>query len=391
MGRLARPLYGKGIVSIYLIALMAFVLFLSTQVGVPVLPALSAQLGADETRMAAILSAAMMTLVAVQLFSGAIADRWGKRRVLAMGAAVGGVSSLLCAIAPSWQALLGLRVLGGLADAVVLPALLGLTAEIAKGRKGAFFGVLRSSQGLSFIVAPAIGGWLGLASLRLPFIADGLLSLAACLILYTQVRDGSRSPEAHRTPWRELALLRERRVYAFALFGLVNTLAFPVLSVFLPTKAQGLGFSPWQISLLLMSEAVTFTVTCALIGPWSDRLGRKPFVIAAQPLLLIACLGLAATRALPALAAFYALFGVASASTFLLSLAMMADVTPAAQAATRLGAFDALVDMGILAGPALAIGLQQATGRMDWVILAAGVPALLAFPVALFVKETRRA
>jgi len=57
-----------------LLALVTFILFLSTQIGVPSLPRLSAELGANPQEMAAVLSSALMTLVALQFFSGTLAD-----------------------------------------------------------------------------------------------------------------------------------------------------------------------------------------------------------------------------------------------------------------------------------------------------------------------------
>jgi DHA1 family bicyclomycin/chloramphenicol resistance-like MFS transporter len=69
----------------YLLASVTFVLFLSTQIGVPALPRLSAELGANPQEMAAILSSALMTLVALQLISGLFADRYGRRTVLVAG------------------------------------------------------------------------------------------------------------------------------------------------------------------------------------------------------------------------------------------------------------------------------------------------------------------
>ena len=139
------------------IAVASVVLFLSTQLGVPALPALARQSGADAPGAAATLSTALMTLVLLQFFSGGLADHYGRCRALVCGALLGGISSLLPAVAGHWQLLLILRILGGAADAAVMSALLGLTAETAKGRHGAFFGILRSSQGFSFIVAPMIG------------------------------------------------------------------------------------------------------------------------------------------------------------------------------------------------------------------------------------------
>ena len=110
------------------VAVATFVLFLSTQLGVPALPTVARRLGADATGAAATLSAALMTLVLLQFFSSGLADRYWQRRVLVCGALLGAIRSLLCAVAGHWQLLLVLRILGGAADAVVMPALLGLTA-----------------------------------------------------------------------------------------------------------------------------------------------------------------------------------------------------------------------------------------------------------------------
>jgi len=68
---------------------------------------------------------------------------------------------------------------------------------------------------------------------------------------------------------------------------------------------------------------------------------------------------------------------------------MAADVTPAADAAGVLGAFDAAVDLLLFAAPALALVAHQQWGRVDPLLLSAGLPALLALPVALVIHETK--
>ena len=162
----------SGSTRLLLLALTTFVLFLSTLVGTPVLPELAADLGADSGATAAILSAALTSLVVMQFFTGGLADRYGRKLILGGAALAGGLTSLGCALSGDWRWLLAMRVLGGVADAVSMPALLGLTAEISEGRQGAFFGALRSAQGLSYILGPALGGLLALISLRAPFVVD---------------------------------------------------------------------------------------------------------------------------------------------------------------------------------------------------------------------------
>lgn len=383
---------GNASLRLALLALTAFVLFLSTHVGVPVIPEWSAQLGADAAGTAAILSAALMTIVLLQFFTGGLADRFGRRLVLGGAALAGGLTSLGCALATNWRWLLGMRILGGVADAVSMPALLGLTAEIGEGRPGAFFGALRSAQGLSFILGPTIGGALSLVSLRMPFLVDAALSLGACALLVIFVRtEVPGRGEGHG--WAQLRRLRtlftDRRFYALALFCAVNNVAFPVLAAFVPVKARSLGADPRQVSLLLAGEAVCFSLASWFVGRASDRWGRRVFVAAAQPGVFLACLGLALATGWMPMVPWYALFGLAGGTTYLLGLVMAADLVPAADAAGMLGAFDALVDLLLFASPALALALHRQWGQIAPLFLLAGLPALVALPVALLVRETK--
>jgi MFS family permease len=390
----------RGSARLLFLALTTFVLFLSTLVGAPVIPELAAELGADAGATAAILSASLMTVVALQFFTGGLADRYGRRFILGGAAFAGGLTSLGCALAGDWRLLLAMRILGGVADAISMPALLGLTAEISANRQGTFFGVLRSAQGLSFILGPAIGGLLSLVSLRAPFLADAALSLVACALLVALVptsppwEAGFASSGAGHD-WAQLrwikTLFTERRYYAYALFVGVNNVAYPVLAAFVPVKARSLGAAPGRISLILILEAICFSLACWWVGRASDRWGRRPFVIAAQPGVLLACVGLAQAQSWPWLAAWYALYGLAGGATFLLGLVMAADVTPQADAAGTLGAFDAAVDLLMLVAPLVALALHRQWGRISPLLLGAGSLSLLAFPVALAVKETRGA
>ncbi len=84
----------------------------------------------------------------------------------------------------------------------------------------------------------------------------------------------------------------------------------------------------------------------------------------------------------------YSLFGLAGGTTFLLGLVMMSDVTPNERAATVLGIFDATIDLVIFFAPLVAIAAASRIGS-EGVLALAGLPALVAFAVALRVRETR--
>ena len=69
---------------------------------------------------------------------------------------------------------------------------------------------------------------------------------------------------------------------------------------------------------------------------------------------------------------------------------MVADVTSKADAAGALGAFDATVDLLMFVAPLLALAAHRQIGRVSPLLLVAGLPALLALPVAAATQETLR-
>ena len=80
-------------------------------------------------------------------------------------------------MAVHWLQLLSLRIIGDIADAIAMPALLAITASPGGDKPGKFFGILRRRQGLSFVIGPALGGALSFVSLRSLFLVDGISSL----------------------------------------------------------------------------------------------------------------------------------------------------------------------------------------------------------------------
>ena len=97
-------------------ALSTFAL-LSIDMYLPALPALARDLGASAWQGQLTLSAFLLGLAGGQLLAGPLSDALGRRRPLLVGIAAYAVASLLCALAPSVGALVGLRLVQGVAGA----------------------------------------------------------------------------------------------------------------------------------------------------------------------------------------------------------------------------------------------------------------------------------
>jgi MFS family permease len=362
------------------VGIMSFILFLSTLVGVPVLPHLSQELGAGTTEIPIVVSAALATVVIAQFLTGILADHYSKRTLILIGALLGSVSSWLCVVATHWLQLAILRVIGGIADAVAMPALLAITASLGTEQPGKFFGILRGSQGLSYVVGPMLGSALSFISLRTPFVVDGLFSLAAFLAAIALVKEPSRAKSGHDlNAFRSLGLtFSNKRVYLYLLMGISGLFGYGILSSFVPTKAQLVGLQAWQIGLILSGGALIFSLVSYAVGALSDRFGRRAFVIASQVIIVMAGIGLVFSDGFAALSTFYGLFCVGETITFLLCFVYAAEVFDQNHIGTSMGAFDSVIDLSLFVGPLLAVSVYRSTGQIVPIFLIAVAPAVFA-------------
>lgn len=377
----------------YAVGILAFVLFLSTLVGVPVLPALATELGASGAAIPLVVSSALATVVVAQFFTGPLADRYSRRRLILAGSLLGSVSSFLCVVATHWVQLAALRIVGGIADAVCMPALLAITVSLGTERPGKFFGILRGSQGLSFVVGPALGSAFSLIALRAPFIADGVLSLLAFCAATVLLKDSGRARPQH--DWRMFRGIRstfsDRKVGLFLLMGISGSFGFGILYSFVPTKSELLGLEAWRIGLILGGGALVFSVTSYVVGSLSDRLGRKRFVVASQLVIVAGGVGIIFGDSFPALAFFYCIFCAGETTTYLLSFVYAAEMFDKSHIGAGMGVFDSIVDLSLFVGPLLAISIYEASHQMGAVFLLAVSPAVVAFLVlGLRLPESNR-
>src|SRR5437763_6227276 len=85
------------------------------------LPVIGRDLHASASSLQWILNGYMLTLAALILLGGSLGDRFGRRRIFALGAGLFTAASLLCAVAPTVETLVGARLLQGIAGALLTP------------------------------------------------------------------------------------------------------------------------------------------------------------------------------------------------------------------------------------------------------------------------------
>jgi EmrB/QacA subfamily drug resistance transporter len=173
------------------------------------LPAIGRGLGAGIRSLEWTVDAYTIVLAGLLISSGALADRFGRRRVFQSGLIVFGVASLVCALAPSVGWLVASRAVQGVGASMLSPVALAIVVNTMPDprERAQAIGVWASVFGLSMAVGPVIGGALltGLGWRSLFWINAPVILIA--LVLSAVFVPESRGPRARRLDIAGQALL----------------------------------------------------------------------------------------------------------------------------------------------------------------------------------------
>lgn len=161
------------------------------------LPILQKDFGVPVSTAQWVVEAYALFLASLVLVGGALADRYGRRRLFVLGALVFAAASLACGLAPGAGALIASRAIQGVGGALLVPASLAmLGAAFPEKERGRAVGTWSAGTAIATAVGPALGGWLvQTISWRAVFLVN--LPLAAAVVWISQRRvPESRNPES---------------------------------------------------------------------------------------------------------------------------------------------------------------------------------------------------
>src|SRR5436189_197413 len=148
--------------TLFAVTVATFMLLLDITVVNVALPSIRDDLGASFSDLQWVVDAYALTLAALVLTAGSLADRLGRRRLFAWGLGVFSAASLLCALSPDPTFLNLARALQGVGGAVMFAVSLALVAqEFPAGReRGTALGIYGASIGVAVAIGPLVGGAL---------------------------------------------------------------------------------------------------------------------------------------------------------------------------------------------------------------------------------------
>src|SRR5215216_8002799 len=123
------------------------------------LPVIREDLDAGIAGLEWTVNAYTLTFAVLLLTGAALGDRFGRRRLFAIGLGIFTVASAAAALAPSIEALVAARAAQGVGGAIIAPLTLTiLSAGVPANRRGAFIGAWSGIAGLAVAFGPLVGG-----------------------------------------------------------------------------------------------------------------------------------------------------------------------------------------------------------------------------------------
>lgn len=342
----------------------------ATDLYLPGFPAMSRDLGADASEIQLSLTTFLVGMAMGQLVMGPLSDRYGRRVPLITSAAVAVLASIVCAIAPTLTVLVVARLAQGFAGAGGMVIGRAIIADLVTGSAAAkAFTLMITVGGIAPVLAPLVGGLLAD-----PVGWRGMLwavaALCAAMLLGVLLVIRETHPPEVRTRAETSSILAIRRVVAngayrrpMAVFALsfAVMMAYISASPFVYQNVVGLSEIGYGIAFGINAVGLIASgwVTSRLVDRWSPanlvRAGIAVQLVATLSFLALAAFDAPAwTYPLPIFVAVTAIGAIMGNSAAL----AMAEVRPVAGTGSAVLGF-AQFTLGALVSPLVGLGGEE--------------------------------
>ena len=304
-----------------------------------------------------------------KIFSGALSDWLGKRKLLAaIGYGLAAFTKPVFPLAPTVSWLVAARFIDRVGKGIRGAPRDALVADISPVHlRGASFGLRQSLDTVGAFVGPLLGiglMWWTADNFKAVFwIAVIPAFLALALILFA-VEEPKRPPSvrAAKNPLSLQAIKRLGAVYwRVVIVGVAFTLA-RFSEAFLILRAQNVGLEVMWVPAVLVVMNVVYALSAYPVGVLSDRLNRKGLLAAGLILLATADFALALMPNLGGVALGVMLWGLHMGFTQGLFATLVADASPPELRGTAYGFFNLMTGLAMLAASIIAGALWDVYG-----------------------------
>ncbi len=318
-----------------------------------------------------------------KIFSGALSDWLGKRKLLtAIGYGMAAFTKPVFPLAPSVGWLIAARFIDRVGKGVRGAPRDALVADISPAHiRGASFGLRQSLDTIGAFIGPLLAivlMWKTANNFRAVFWVAVIPAFLALALIVFAVREPER-PDSLRRVKSPLSLIELQRLdhaywWVVAIATIFTLARFS--EAFLVLRAQSIGLPVMLIPGVMIVMNLVYAVAAYPVGKLSDKVSRTAIMMTGFGLLIMADLFLALSSGLAGVMTGVALWGLHMGFTQGLFATLIADTAPANLRGTAYGMFNLLGGLALLTASVMAGVLWDSTGPKGTFLAGASLTAV---------------
>jgi len=341
-----------------------FLITVAAHVRSPLLPAMGRELSMGPAALGAFVAVFALGRIITDIPAGRLTDSRPSRSMLAVGAGVTAVSSLLAGFSPTSTIAFVAAFVLGVGSAWTNTTGIAAFALAPRERRGAAMSGFAAALLVGQAVGPVFGGAVAsVADWRAAFAAAAVLAAVVAVLLMRAV-PGRRSDRSKRTKEAgTVSIARPVRVALYLLPAVQFAIGGALLQTLVPIVGDGeLGYGVGAIGLAIGLAGLLRLVGALVSGRISDAYSRRWGLFPGLSLQLV---GLVVFAVADSAAAWWAAIVLTSLGSSAVNVAatMLADLSEGGRLGARLGMFRITGDVALFVAPLLAGILYQYSGR----------------------------
>jgi len=379
-----------------LVCAAGFVMTMGMGVGDTLVPLYAAEVGATSLVIGMIVSSFWAARTTVEVPSGLISDRVGRRKPVIAGLLLSAVGSFVCGLPVGPVGIIVARGVFGIGSALFFCTVMTLVVDLlGSHRRGRSFGTWEATISAGSLLGTSVSGYVVYyLGFRGAFFGCAVLMIVSCLVfaLPRSMRVVGEKPLTVGPRGHRFDFLRSRTFLVVVFVGFVRFFVEQgmIRTVFPLYANRDLGVEVPLVGVIMALRDLGFILASLGLGALSDRVGRKSLLLSGVTLTALTIYLLGVTEIFSFLSVLMFLSGFASGTVWITLPILVTESADVPSRGVAMGVFRSSFDAGAVIGPVFAMSLLTSLGIKSCFQVGALLMLVNLVPIIFLLGRERR-